>query len=55
MRYYYCQSFVAYLTTAVVKQELIISTAVSEYFPAQIAAAGAGFAGYYCHQAMKKG
>ena len=34
-------------------QKRIISTAVLEYFPAQIAVARAGFVGFDCHQSVK--
>ena len=29
---------------------MVLATAVFEYFPSQIAVAGAGFAGFNCHQ-----
>lgn len=50
----YCRLKCADLELTVVRQGMIFFTAVSEYFPAQIAVVGAGFAGCYCHQAMKK-
>jgi len=39
-----------YYWETVGNQERFVATAVSEYFPAQIAVAGTGFTGFYCHQ-----
>ena len=44
------QLLIVELATTVENPEMIIATAVFEYFPAQIAVAGTGFTGFYCHQ-----
>ena len=45
---------VTILDVTVVTLKRIISTAVFEYFPAQITVVGACFAGFDCHQAIEK-
>ena len=37
-------------TVTVEYPDMVLATAVLEYFPSQIAVVGAGFAGFDCHQ-----
>ncbi len=44
------ENIYCFIALTVENPEMIIATAVFEYFPAQIAVAGTGFTGFYCHQ-----